>query len=82
MPEALNFSRSPPLIVSSITASASTRWPLNSPAATQHLAEVIRVAIGKVPNDDVHACLIAHAAAITRFAASDEVVLEIDVVTG
>lgn len=35
----------------------------------------------QVPND-VHAYLIAHAAAITRFAASDEVVLEIDVVTG
>jgi len=34
-----------------------------------------------VPND-VHACLIAHAAAITRFAVGDEVALEIDVATG
>jgi hypothetical protein len=35
----------------------------------------------QVPND-VHACLIAHTTAITRFAASDEVVLEIDVAMG
>jgi hypothetical protein len=42
--------------------------------ATQHLAEVIQVAIANVPHH-VHACLIAQPA-ISRFAASDEVVLE------
>lgn len=44
--------------------------------------KVIRLAIGNVPNDVVHACLIPHVAAISRFATSDEAILELDVVRG
>ena len=41
--------------------------------------KVIRLALGNVSNDVVRGCLVAHAAAIGRFATSDEAVLELDI---